>query len=65
MMHDIDELPETCTRKYKFARSLTGVDVPLVHVTDPNSNENKKNILITGRIHPGESNSSHVLKGFM
>ena len=27
--------------------------------------ENKKTILITGRIHPAETNSSHVLKGFL
>lgn len=50
-----------------LGRSLTGVDIPILHITNHLNSGivKKKNILITGRIHPGESNGSHVLKGFM
>lgn len=42
-------------------KSLSGLAVPVLEVTDDEVAEyNKKVILITGRIHPGESNSSYV-----
>ena len=41
--------------------------IPILHVTNHGEIENseKKNVLVSGRIHPGESNSSHVIKGFI
>lgn len=40
--------------------------VPLFQITDfSEPNYNKKVVLITARIHPGESNSSHVCEGLI
>ena len=51
-----------------LGRSLGGVPIPLLHITDfseEGSKKAKKNVFITGRVHPGESNSSHMLFGFI
>lgn len=48
-----------------LGKSLSGVDIPVLHITDFQTTKEKKNILITGRMHPGESNSSHMLEGFI
>ena len=44
--------------------------MPILHITNHSIEEKredrrKKNIVITGRVHPGESNGSHVLRGFI
>ncbi len=45
---------------------MAGVDLPVLHITNhENNHKKKKNIVITGRVHPGETNSSHLLKGFI
>jgi hypothetical protein len=47
-------------------KSLSGLDVPVLEVTDEEVSEyNKKVVLVTGRIHPGESNSSFVADGML
>lgn len=47
-------------------RTLSGLPVPLLQITDFNEpSYNKKVVLVTARIHPGESNSSHVCDGFI
>ena len=48
-----------------LGKSLSGIDIPLLHITNHSSEKEKKNVLITGRWHPGESNSSHMLQGFL
>lgn len=52
-----------------LGRSLSGLDIPLLHVTEhgPTQNEQgkKKSIIITGRVHPGETNGSHMVKGLI
>ena len=65
MLYDISQLPSEIVKEHTFGRSLTGIDIPILHITDHSSRKKKKNILITGRIHPAESNSSYVLKGFL
>lgn len=66
--------------------SLSGIDVPLLTVTQNSNNENanyicnnkgelvttlsgkkrrKKTVIITGRVHPGEANSSFMMEGFI
>jgi murein tripeptide amidase MpaA len=49
--------------------SLSGVQVPLLTITDP-SNEvfpllKRKTIIVTARVHPGESNGSFLMEGFL
>jgi hypothetical protein len=36
-----------------LGRSLTGADIPILHITNHELIEPKKNILIIGRSHPG------------
>ena len=43
----------------KLCNSLSGIELPLLTITNPFISElNKKVIIIMARIHPGESNSS-------
>ena len=65
MLYDINQLPSSLKKTYTLGRSLTGADIPLIHITNHSVNKEKKNVLITGRIHPAESNSSYALKGFL
>jgi hypothetical protein len=48
-----------------LGKSLAGVDIPLLHITNHELKKEKKNILVTGRMHPGEANSSHMIHGFI
>lgn len=53
-------------RKDILGKSLTGVDLPVLHITNhTNTHKMKKNIVITVRVHPAEANSSHMLKGYI
>ena len=46
--------------------SLLGVPIPLLKVTDPKVPlEEKRVVLVTGRIHPGEACGSHMVSGFL
>eukprot|EP00828_Plagiopyla_frontata_P012825 TRINITY_DN17417_c0_g1_i1.p2 TRINITY_DN17417_c0_g1~~TRINITY_DN17417_c0_g1_i1.p2 ORF type:complete len:166 (+),score=26.72 TRINITY_DN17417_c0_g1_i1:53-550(+) len=45
----------------KLCKSLSGLDIPLLIITDYNSKiplNQRKSIILTARIHPGETNSS-------
>ena len=49
--------------------SLGGVIVPLLTITDPDESEfqlsKRQYIICTGRVHPGEANSSYMLEGLI
>jgi cytosolic carboxypeptidase protein 2/3 len=64
-MHELYLLPQQFTTISVLGKSLAGIDIPILHITDSETSKDKKNILITGRMHPGESNSSHMLEGFI
>ena len=52
----------------KMCSSLSGLDLPLLTVTDYTDNcknNDKLLAIITGRVHPGESNSSWMVEGFI
>ena len=65
MLYDISKLPSDVAKHHVFGRSLAGIDIPILHITNHSVQKKKKNIFVTGRIHPAESNSSYVLKGFL
>ena len=45
---------------------MGGLDIPLLTITDPRvKNKDKKCVLVSARIHPGESNGSYMVKGFL
>jgi hypothetical protein len=52
-----------------LAKSLSGLEIPLITITDFENIEiplnKRKIIIITSRIHPGESNSSWMMEGFL
>ncbi len=42
------------------------MDLPLLTITDPTIEDKKKKcVLLSGRIHPGESCGSYMMKGFL
>ena len=48
--------------------SLSGLDLPVLTITDyydSCKNSNKLLAIVTGRVHPGESNSSWMVEGFI
>lgn len=59
--------PEWCKVEI-LCKSSGERDVPYLTITNPESEipiEKRPYIFVTARIHPGESNSSYLLKGFM
>ena len=51
-----------------MGESLTGVEIPVItigDVKDVDNTDDKKVVFITGRAHPGESNSSFILSSFI
>lgn len=46
----------------KLCLSLSGIELPLLTITDSTSEEiplaERKTVIVTARVHPGESNSS-------
>lgn len=48
-----------------MTKSLGNIDIPLITITDNQYHEKKKVIIITGRVHPGESNSSFIAEGLI
>lgn len=69
MLQFIEEIQEEYSQYVRIdilAYSLMGLAIPLLTVTNKESNNpNKKVVLISCRIHPGETISSIVLEGFI
>lgn len=66
LLNDLKLLPNDPLIKIgSIGKSLTGIDIPVVKVGSISEDCCKKVILIIGRLHPGESNGSHCLNGFI
>jgi len=71
LLRDIAELKSRCSTSRVLevgtnGRSMMGLDIPLMKITDPDTpDKGKKVLLVAGRIHPGESNGSLVLWGLV
>ena len=66
MQLNSQKIVETTT----LTTSLGGLDIPLLTITNFKNKQvqvetNKKVIVITGRVHPGESNASYLMHGFL
>lgn len=69
MLSFVESLEES-NKKYVevdlLGYSLTGLAIPLVTITNKEAkNEGKKVVLLSSRIHPGETVSSIVVEGLM
>lgn len=64
LVREVSPMPNL---KYETGwRTLSGLPVPVLQITDfQEPNFNKKVVLVTARIHPGESNSSYVCHGLI
>ena len=49
----------------KLCTSLGGLEVPLLTINEKSGSEEKRCIIISGRAHPGESNGSYMMEGFI
>lgn len=58
-------MPDILVKKEILGKSLSGLDIPVLHISNHFTLKPKKNIVIIGRAHPSEANGSHLLKGFM
>jgi len=56
--------PKIMTREI-LCITLIGTKCEILTITNPNKNDAKKGIILTGRVHPGETVSSFVLKGII
>lgn len=70
MLSMVREISANVTpQEFKFEtgwRTLSGLPVPILQLTDFSEPvHNKKVVLVTARIHPGESNSSYVCEGLV
>lgn len=72
LQHYLNNLEQDAFRRKLFRRrtlcqSLAGNNVDLLTITsfscDPQALKNRKGVVVTGRVHPGESNSSFLVKG--
>lgn len=56
-------------RKTALCQTLAGNDVPMLIITNFYSSDKeiakRKSIILTGRVHPGESNSSFIMEGMI
>ncbi len=48
-----------------LGQTLTGINIPVVMIGSYDVNIRKQVIIITGRIHPGETNSSLIISNLM
>lgn len=51
--------PSQYIRRETLCKTLSGVEVPLLTITNP-SDSPKEHVIVTGRIHPGETHASWV-----
>lgn len=56
---------EKCVKQEVLCKSLSGVDVPLLTITDFDHHDKKEYIFATGRVHPGETHGSWMMQGLI
>ena len=70
LLHDIDDWQKrsSCVKSEILCETSGGREIPILTVTDESSSvaeKDKPYIFVTARIHPGESNASFLMRGFM
>ena len=49
----------------KLCNTISGLEVPMLTITDSSNPSQKKNVIISARVHPGETVSSFIMEGFL
>ena len=65
MIKDINSFTHEEVSIGVIGRSLTGIDIPIVKIGRESEDIYKPVVVAIGRAHPGESNGSYTLHGFM
>lgn len=53
-------------KKEIIGKSLSGVEIPMLTISDfSENNKQKKTVIMVGRLHPGETHSSWLIHGFI
>ena len=52
-------------KKEELCRTIGGVQVPLFKISDWTSGEDKPHVILTGRVHPGETHASFLVEGLV
>jgi len=64
LLKDINEI-SSVAEVATLGQTFTGINIPIVMVGKHEEKVQKQVLFITGRVHPGESNSSLMLASFM
>ena len=68
-MYCLDVIIGAIVKSDKLCQDLSGVDVPLLTITEDADNEEdhsfKRVLIVTSRVHPGETNGSWIGEGFL
>ena len=48
-----------------LAKTISENNLDMLTITAPGSASHRRGIVVSGRVHPGESNSSWVMRGFI
>lgn len=59
----LDPLP--CVRREVMCKSLSGVEIPVLTISNFSNPDKKEIIFTTARVHPGETHGSWMMQGFL
>ena len=66
LLVEVSSGKEMIVKREELGKSLSGVEVPLVTITNFGIQVSRKqSVVVTGRVHPGETYGSYMMEGFI